>query len=131
MTINDEKTEMVFFIASWNWPKLSNMNNQSIEIIVNNVENNNGMMPKYGTLYRIDSENCNPEQVWYNMGYPTYPTKEQMETIQNASKLSPKNITTYNVTQSDFSFRFDILPYSVNVNQKLLLHTKTLPQATN
>ena len=53
------------------------------------------IIPKHGTLYRIDSENFNPEVIWYNTEYPECPSKEQLADIRSASKLTPEKYNNF------------------------------------
>jgi xylan 1,4-beta-xylosidase len=48
--------------------------------------------PRLGYVERIDREHANPKQLWQTMGEPEYPSAQQLERLQEASRLIPEPI---------------------------------------
>ena len=43
---------------------------------------------------RIDEEHVNPKRVWQGMGYPKYPTPEELSKLEDASELRFQSLQT-------------------------------------
>ena len=67
------------------------------------------------TVYRIDSEHCNPSKVWKNLGSPTYPTASQLETIKNASQIVAESIDVNTNGDQAIEFKIDVPAYGLAV----------------
>ena len=81
----------------------------------NNINNLNKKIPSNGVIYRIDSNNCNPDVIWQNMGSPTYPTQEQINKMVNASNTYPSNINITNNGNGDITLKVDVPVYGMAV----------------
>jgi len=61
------------------------------------------------TIRRIDEENCNPIAVWFELDMPMYPTQDQIELMQEASRFNAQPIEYTLSNDGDMTFNV-ILP---------------------
>ena len=91
VTINNDKNELVVFIMNW-IPMGQTIKDETVIVEVNNVGDMNKNIPSQRAIYRIDSDNCNPDVIWQKQGSPIYPTQNQMTEMINASNTYPDRI---------------------------------------
>eukprot|EP01103_Thecamoeba_quadrilineata_P006203 TRINITY_DN15937_c0_g1_i1.p1 TRINITY_DN15937_c0_g1~~TRINITY_DN15937_c0_g1_i1.p1 ORF type:complete len:499 (-),score=97.32 TRINITY_DN15937_c0_g1_i1:6-1502(-) len=65
------------------------------------------------TLRRIDEDHCNPLPVWEEMGYPTYPTQEELDKLKQVSQFVWEELPFNIVDESTISFQVTIPPLGV------------------
>ena len=75
--------------------------------------NENLKEPKSATIYRIDEDNANPLRVWDKMNKPIYPTMEQMQTLNESSKVIGMSIK-WNIVELDI-VQFNVMIPSYGV----------------
>eukprot|EP01084_Bolivina_argentea_P276702 472200_1 len=105
VTMNDSKNEIAVFVMNW-IPHGKPINNETVIVKLNNVPNNKNI-PSEGILYRIDSDNCNPGEVWQKQGSPVYPSQKQLDEMVNASNTYPHKIGITN-NNGDVTLQVDI-----------------------
>jgi len=66
------------------------------------------------TVQKIDNENTNPRKLWEDMGAPTYPTKDQIQQLQDAAECPEQAIQYTKDGQGCVNFSLTLPPYAVN-----------------
>jgi len=68
---------------------------------------------KSASVRRVDDSHCNPRPVWDSMGSPTYPTRQQIDTLKQASLFQTEQVAIQVVSASQIYFTIDIPPQGV------------------
>ena len=115
-TINEEKVEIVINNYNYSVYDISSSSSSHFKRRIRDIDINKRISNNYNaTVYRIDSEHCNPGKVWQNLGSPTYPTVEQLAAINNASKVVPESIDINTNGKNSIDFQIDMPRYGLAV----------------
>ena len=103
VTIDKDKSQLTIFVANW----LSDGEIKDETVSVNITKANK--IPTEGLLYRIDYNNTNPAEIWESeMNSPTYPTKDQLDKLNEVSELINQTIKVDSSTKDSFNFKVDV-----------------------
>ena len=108
------KNRYSIFIANWNYLGYP-IQNETIEITVNQGIDTNLKNPKTAIIYKVDNENSNAYTKWQEIGKPTYPTMEQLNTMKESAEIANATINLDNINATSVQFSVDIPVYGIAV----------------
>ncbi|GAM28731.1 hypothetical protein SAMD00019534_119070, partial [Acytostelium subglobosum LB1] len=110
VTTDDEQQhdEISIIVYNYNIPN-GTIESASVLITLENLPTN-----RYdATLRRIDQDNCNPLATWQRQGSPTYPTRTQIDELQESAEFRVENIQFKVLDSSTIQFKLDLSPISI------------------
>jgi xylan 1,4-beta-xylosidase len=98
--------DLTLIIYNHNIPD-AEIHDEDVEITLNRVTPADPV-----TIQRIDSQHVNPKQAWTDLGCPEYPTREQLDQIQQASRLTPEPLNM-EMKEGNSIFHVTVPPHGV------------------
>ena len=68
--------------------------------------------PRAAFISRIDAKHANPRRVWEEMGSPTYPSKSQLDVLNDSSRVVSRKLS-FNWAKQLITFELDLPPHAV------------------